>query len=52
MKKTTLVYLPTGERFDNRKEAKLKIGHAKYNKAVKNGEVVLITTHGFGGIII
>ena len=52
MDKTKIVFLPTGEKFNNRKEAKLKIGHAKYNKAVKEGEVILITTHGLGSIII
>lgn len=52
MENTIIVYLPTGEKFDNRKDAKQRIGHSKYNKALKDGEVVFITTHGFGGIII
>lgn len=52
MKKSKIVYLPTREKFENRKEAKLKIGHAKYNKAVKNGDVVFITSYDFGSIII
>lgn len=52
MKKSKIVYLPTRQKFENRKEAKLKIGHAKYNKAVKNGDVVFITSYDFGSIII
>lgn len=52
MKKSRIIYLPTREKFENRKEAKQTIGHAKYNKAVKNGEVVFITTYDFGSIII
>jgi len=52
MKKSKIIYLPTREKFENRKEAKLKIGHAKYNKAVKNGDVVFITSYDFGSIII
>ncbi len=31
-------HLPTGKEFENRKQAKLYYGHAKYNKMVKNGE--------------
>lgn len=34
------IYKPTGEVFSNRKEAKLSLGHAKYNKAVKNGDII------------
>ena len=52
MKKRKIIYLPTREKFENRKEAKLKIGRAKYNKAVKNGDVVFITSYDFGSIII
>lgn len=52
MNKTQIVYLPTREKFNNRKEAKQTIGHAKYNKAVKNGDVVIITIHGLGSTII
>ena len=52
MENTKIVYLPTGEKFDNRKDAKQRIGHAKYNKAIKNGDMVFITTYDFGSIII
>lgn len=52
MKETVIMYTPTGCLFENRKEAKKELGHSKYNKAVKSGEIVIITTHGFGSIII
>lgn len=35
-------YLPTGQIFDNRKEAKMALGHGKYNKALKNKEIVFV----------
>lgn len=34
--------LITKEIFANRKEAKQKMGHAVYNKAVKNKEIVVL----------
>lgn len=52
MKKSKIVYLPTRQKFENRKEAKKELGHSKYNKAVKSGEIVIVTTHGLGSIII
>lgn len=52
MTRTVIKYLPTGTIYDNRKEAKRKIGHSRYNNAVKNGDVVFVTAHGLGSIII
>lgn len=44
MRMNTLVkHLPSGEVFANRKEAKLKLGHSNYNKALKNGEIAFVT---------
>lgn len=37
-----LIYTVTKEVFPNRKEAKKAIGHARYNKAVLNGEITYI----------
>ena len=30
------MYLPSGEVYENRKEAKLIMGHANYNRALRN----------------
>lgn len=43
--KTTLKHIPSGMTFINRKEAKLVLGHGKYNRALKNGEIMFITTY-------
>ena len=36
------MYLPSGEVYENRKEAKLMMGHANYNRALKNRLLQLI----------
>ena len=41
---TKIKFLTTGEIFQNRKEAKLIIGHSNYNRALRKGEMVFITT--------
>ena len=38
-----LIYKKTQEIFPNRKAAKTALGHAKYNKAVDNGEITYIS---------
>jgi hypothetical protein len=42
----------TNEVYKDRKEAKTIMGHAAFNKALQNGEVILITTHTSTDIII
>lgn len=43
----------TKETFSNRKEAKQVMGHAAFNKAVKNGELQYsVSVHGASDIII
>ena len=37
-----MMYLPSGEVYENRKEAKLMMGHANYNKALKNRLMLII----------
>lgn len=34
------IHKPTGKIYNNRKEAKLDMGHTNYNKAVKNNEFI------------
>lgn len=46
-----IIYTKTNERFPNRKEAKKKMGHANFNRALENGEITFIT-YGETDIII
>ena len=39
---TRMMYIPSGEVYNNRKEAKLMMGHANYNKALKNRLMLII----------
>lgn len=34
-------HIPTGHRFNNRKEAKIVMGSSRYNRALKNREFTL-----------
>ena len=40
-----MMYLPSGEVYENRKEAKLMMGHANYNRALKNRLMQLIDSY-------
>ena len=37
-----IMYLPSGAEYNNRKEAKLKMGHSRFNKALKDGLMLFI----------
>ena len=37
-----IMYLPSGEVYENRKEAKLMMGHANYNRALRNRMMLFI----------
>lgn len=39
---TRMMYIPSGEVYNNRKEAKLMMGHANYNRALKNRLMLFI----------
>lgn len=39
---TRMIYLPTGQIFDNRKEAKTLLGHSMFNRAMKSRDLVAI----------
>jgi hypothetical protein len=52
MDKRIIKHVPSGETFENRKEAKVKMGHANYNRALKAGEIMFITTYRPTDIII
>ena len=43
---TKMMYIPSGEVYNNRKEAKLMMGHANYNRALKNGLMLFINDSG------
>lgn len=48
-----LVHKITKQTFPTRKDAKLIMGHAKYNQAVKNGEFEFkISTHKASDVIL
>lgn len=48
---TQVKSLTTGQIFQNRKEAKLIMGHGNYNRALRKGEMVFITTPSPNDII-
>lgn len=37
-----MMYLPSGEVYENRKEAKMKMGHSRFNKALRDGLMLFI----------
>ena len=39
---TRMMYIPSGEVYENRKEAKLMMGHANYNRALRNRLMLII----------
>lgn len=43
---TRMMYIPSGEVYNNRKEAKLMMGHARFNKALKDGQMLFIKDSG------
>lgn len=42
----------TNETYPNRKEAKRVMGHAAFNKAVKNGDIEYIISYGASDLIL
>lgn len=49
---TQVKHLPSGKTFSNRKEAKLMMGHGYYNRALKNGDMVFVTSYSINDIIL
>lgn len=39
---SNIMYLPSGAVYNNRKEAKLKMGHSRFNKALRDGQMLFI----------
>ena len=37
-----MMYIPSGEVYENRKEAKLMMGHSRFNKALRDGLMLFI----------
>lgn len=37
-----MMYLPSGTVYNNRKEAKMKMGHSRFNKALRDGLMLFI----------
>jgi len=42
---TLVKHLPSGRVFENRKEAKIFMGHGNYNKALHNGQMLFLTSY-------
>ena len=38
-------HIPSGEIYENRKEAKIKMGHSNYNRALKHGEILFLSLY-------
>ena len=49
---TRVKHIPSGVVYENRKEAKQKMGHGYYNRALKNGEMLFVSTYKALDIII
>jgi hypothetical protein len=48
----TVKYLPTGQRFGSKSEAKKALGHENYERAYKEGNIVIITTYSPFDVIL
>ena len=46
-----LIHKPTKEKFENRLEAKQKMGHSNFNRAINNNEFIFINVHDKNDII-
>ena len=42
---TRVKHIPSGVVYENRKEAKKEMGHGKYNRALKDGEMLFVSTY-------
>ena len=49
---TRVMHLPSGRIFENRKEAKVQMGHSAYNKALSMGQMLFLTTYSPTDIIV
>lgn len=52
MDNSKIKHVPSGEVYENRKEAKVKMGHGNFNRALKNGEIFFLKTYGPTDIIL
>lgn len=50
--KTQIKHLTSGVVYKDRKEAKQEMGHSNFNRALKNGEIVFVTTYATFDTII
>lgn len=44
-------HIPSGVVYENRKEAKLMMGHSNYNKAIRNGQMLFVSTYAPNEIV-
>jgi hypothetical protein len=48
---TLIKHLPIVMVFESRKDAKVQMGHSAYNKALRNGQMLFLTTYSPTDII-
>lgn len=44
-------HIPSGAVYENRKEAKLMMGHSNYNKAIRNGQMLFVNTYDLNDVV-
>lgn len=50
--RSTIKHIPSGAEYGSRKEAKLMMGHASYNRALRKGEMLFVNCYDPNDIII
>ena len=48
---TRVKHIPSGAVYENRKEAKLIMGHSNYNKAIRNGQMLFVDTYDLNEVV-
>lgn len=48
---TRVKHIPSGAVYENRKEAKLIMGHSNYNKAIRNGQMLFVDTYDLKEVV-
>lgn len=49
---TRLMYIQSREIFENRKDAKERMGHSQFNRALRDGKILFLNTYSPTDILI
>lgn len=49
---TRLMNIQSREIFENRKDAKVRMGHSQFNRALRDGNILFLNTHSPSDILI